>query len=61
MVKMKMRKIEDTTKRMEGKYSLIEMRCRTMICNDCVLKPATYFIAQGLGRYPDYTDSYVCI
>ena len=48
---------------MEGEDSLIEMRNRTTICNDCGLKPATYFIAKGLGRYPDctYTDSYVCI
>ena len=61
MVKMNMRKIEDTTKRMEGECSLIEMRYRTTICNDCGLKPATYFIIKGLGCYPDYTDSYVCV
>ena len=63
MVKMDMKKIEDMTKRMEGEDSLIEMRYRTTICNDCGLKPATYFIVKGSGRYPDYTytDSYVCI
>ena len=69
MVKMDIRKIEDMTKRMEGEDSLIEMRYRTTICNDCWLKPATYFIVKGLGYiyiyicYPDYTyaDSYVCI
>ena len=55
MVKMNMRKIEDMTKRMEGEDSLIEMQYRTTICNDCGLKPATYFIAKGLGCYPDYT------
>ena len=38
MVKMDMRKIEDMTKRMEGEDSLIEMRYRTTICNDCGLK-----------------------
>ena len=63
MVKMDKRKSEDTTKRMEGENSLIEMRYRTTICNDCALKPAKYFIVNGLGCYPDYdhTDSYVCI
>ena len=63
MVKMDMRIIEDTTKRMEGEDSSIEMRYRTTICNDCGLKPAKYFIIKGLGHYPDYTytDSYVCI
>ena len=63
MFKMDMIKIEDMTKRMESEDSLIEMRYRTTICNDCRLKPATYFIAKGLGRYPDYTytDSYVCV
>ena len=63
MVKMDMRKIEDTTKRMEGENSLIEMRYKTTICNDCGLKPATYFIVKGLGCYPDYTytHSYICI
>ena len=61
---MDMRKIEDTTKRMEGEDSLIEMRYRTtVICNDCGLKPAKYFIVKGLRCFPDYTytDSYVCI
>ena len=47
MVKMDMRKIEDTTKRMEGEESLIEMRYRTTICNDCGLKPTKYFIVKG--------------
>ena len=63
MVMMDMRKIEDITKRMEGEDSLIEMRYRTRICNDCGLKPAKYFTVKGLGCYPDYTytDSYVCI
>ena len=61
MVKMNMRKIEDTTKRMEGEYSSIEMQYRTTICNDCGLKPATYFIVKGLGCYSDYTDRYICI
>ena len=48
---------------MEGENSLIEMRYKTMIRNDCGLKPATYFIAKRLGCHPDYdyTDSYVCI
>ena len=48
---------------MEGGDSLIEMRYRTTICNDCGLKPAKYFIVKGLGCFPDYTytDSYVCI
>ena len=36
-----MKKIEDMAKRMEGEDSLIEMRCRTTICNDCGLKQAT--------------------
>ena len=49
MVKMDMRKIEDTTKRMEGEDSLIEMRYRITISNDCGLKPATYFMVKGLG------------
>ena len=63
MVKMDMRKIEDMTKRMEDENSLIEMQYRTTICNNCRLKPATYFIVKRLGCYPDYdyTDSYVCI
>ena len=61
MVKMNMRNIEDMTKRMEGEDSSIEMRYRTTICNGCGLKPATYFIVKGLGHYPDYTDSYICI
>ena len=61
MVKMNMRNIKDTTKRMEGEESLIEMRYRTTICTDCLLKPATYFIVKEVGRYPDYTNSYVCI
>ena len=63
MVKMDMRKIEGTTKRMEGEDSFIEMRYRTTICNDCGLKPTKYFIVKGLGCCPDYTytDSYVCI
>ena len=46
---------------MEGEDSLIEMRYRTTISNDCGLKPATYFIVKGLECYPDCTDSYVCI
>ena len=46
---------------MEGENSLIEMRYRTTVCNDCGLKPAMYFIVKGLGCYLDYTDSYVCI
>ena len=60
MVKMSMRQIEDTTKRMEGENELMDERYRTMICNDCGLKPTTYFIVNRLGRYPDYdyTDSY---
>ena len=60
---MNMRKIEDTTKRMEGENELMDERYRTTICNDCGLKPTTYFIAKRSGRYPDYdhTDSYVCI
>ena len=61
MIKINMRKIEDMTKQMEGEDSLIEMRYRTTICNDCGLKPATYFIVKGLGCYPDCTNSYVCI
>ena len=63
MVKMDKRKIEDTTNRMEGEESLIEMRYRTTICNDCGLTPTKYFIVKRLGLYPDYTytDSYVCI
>ena len=54
MVKIIMREIEDTTKRMEGENSLIEMKYRTTTCNDCGLKPATYFIVKG---YTDYTNS----
>ena len=46
MVKMNMRKIEDTPNRMEGEDSLIEMRYRIMICNDRGLKPAIYFIVR---------------
>ena len=61
MVKMNTRKIEDMTKRMEGEYSSTEMQYRTTICDDCGLKPVTYFIVKGLGCYPDYTDSYICI
>ena len=49
MVKMDMRKMEDMTKRMEGEDSLIEIRYRTAICNDCGLNPATYFIVKGLA------------
>ena len=46
---------------MEGEDSLIEMQYRSTICNNCGLKPATYFIVKRIGCYPDYTDSYVCI
>ena len=37
------------------------MRYRATICDDCGLKPVLYSIVKGLGRYPDHTDSYVCI
>ena len=48
MVKMNMTKIEDMTKRMEGEDSLMEMRYRATICNDCGLKSAKYYIVKGL-------------
>ena len=34
---------------MEVEDSLIEKRYRTTICNDCGLKPATYFISKGVN------------
>ena len=66
MVKMNMRKIEDMTKQMEGEDSLIEMRYRATICNDCGLKPAKYYKVKGLpfakaNSDYTYTDSYICI
>ena len=60
MVKMDMRKIEDTTKRMEGEDSLIEMRYRVTICNDCKKRPALYFIVRWSERHPDYEEGYIC-
>ena len=61
MVKMNMRKIEDTTKQLKDENESIEKRYESTIFNDCGLKPVTYFIVKGLGCYLDYTDSYVCI
>ena len=58
---MNMRKIEDMTKQLKDENESIEKQYEFTICNDCGLKPATYFIVKGLGCYPDYTDSYVCI
>ena len=51
---------------MEGENSLIEMRYRTMVCKDCGLKSAIYFIVKGLpfakaNSDYTYTDSYICI
>ena len=56
-------KVNFEDKQLNDENESIEMRYRTTICNDCGLKPATYFIVKRLGCYPnyDYTDSYVCI
>ena len=60
MVKMDMRKIEDTSKRMEGEDSLIEMQYRATICNDCKKRPVLYIIVRWSKRHPDYEEGYIC-
>ena len=41
---------------MEGEDSLIEMKYKTMICNDSKNEPASYFIV----RSPNCNKSYIC-
>ena len=54
-------KVNFEDKQLNDENESIEKRYESTICNDCRLKPATYFIVKGLGRYSDYTYSYVCI
>ena len=32
----------------------------SMICNDCGLKPVTYFVVRWTKRNPDYEYVYIC-
>ena len=59
MIKMNMRKIEDTTKQLKDESDLIEKRHRSIICCNCSI-PATHILVTGLGRYPNYHGSFLC-
>ena len=54
-------KVNFEDKQLNDENESIEKQYESKICNDCGWKPATYFIVNGLGCYPDYTYGYVCI
>ena len=60
MVKMNMRKIEDTTKRMEGEDSLIEMRYKATTCCYHRDRPSSHILVTGQGNYPNYNEFFIC-
>ena len=59
MVKMNMRKIEDTTKQLKDESDLIKRRYRFVICSICS-NPATHKLVTGLDCYPNYFESLLC-
>ena len=56
-------KVNFEDKQLNDENESIEKRYKSKICNDCGLKPPTYFMVKGLGCYSDstYTDSHICI
>ena len=59
MVKMNMRKVEDTIKRLKDENNSIERRYRSVICCNCSI-PATHKLVTGLGCYPNYFERLLC-
>ena len=59
MVKMNMKKIKDTTKRLKDENNSIERRYRSTIRCFCSI-PATQKVVTGLDCYPNYRESLVC-
>ena len=57
MVKMNMRKIEDTIKQLKDENDSIERRYRPVICCTC-LTPATHLPVKG--HYPNYVEKHIC-
>ena len=60
MAKMNMRKIEDTTKRMEGEDSLIEMRYKATMCCHHRDRPSSHILVTSQGNYPNYNEFFTC-
>ena len=59
MVKMNMRKVEDTTKQLKDENDSIKRQYRSVICYTCSI-PAMHKLATSLGCYPNYFESFIC-
>ena len=59
MVKINMRKIEDTTEQLKDENNSIERRYRPIICCNRS-NPAAHKLVTGLGCYPNYHESLLC-
>ena len=59
MVKINMRKINNTTEQLKDENYSIERRYRSIICCNCSI-PATHKLVTGLGCYPNYHESFIC-
>ena len=60
MVKMNMRKIKDTTKRLNDENESIDERYRATTCSYRRDISSTHLIVTGVGRFPNYGKCYIC-
>ena len=60
-IDIEMKKIRTITKKLKDENEIIERRyesikCRTFMCPN----PISHILVTGLGRYPNYCESYLC-